>query len=150
MTVCYRITMSVVVGAALTAIGLALELTGGWGPSGPVCELVTIGRCLCAEHIVFLFTTFPGLEAAAAQAGVPDWVWFALPWLDWALAVLLVSMMYSLVTPCKHRRHRPGSCAACGYDLTGNVSGRCPECGTAPVHSAGPECRSVPGSRAKE
>jgi len=21
-------------------------------------------------------------------------------------------------------------CAACGYDLTGNVSGRCPECGT--------------------
>lgn len=24
----------------------------------------------------------------------------------------------------------PGFCAACGYDLTGNVSGRCPECGT--------------------
>lgn len=22
-------------------------------------------------------------------------------------------------------------CVACGYDLTGNVSGRCPECGTA-------------------
>jgi len=29
------------------------------------------------------------------------------------------------------RRPRPGCCAACGYDLTGNVSGRCPECGTA-------------------
>lgn len=25
----------------------------------------------------------------------------------------------------------PGHCARCGYDLTGNVSGRCPECGTA-------------------
>jgi hypothetical protein len=23
-----------------------------------------------------------------------------------------------------------GHCVACGYDLTGNVSGRCPECGT--------------------
>lgn len=23
-----------------------------------------------------------------------------------------------------------GKCAGCGYDLTGNVSGRCPECGT--------------------
>ena len=23
----------------------------------------------------------------------------------------------------------PGSCKKCGYDLTGNVSGRCPECG---------------------
>ncbi len=27
------------------------------------------------------------------------------------------------------RRMRPGLCRACGYDLTGNVSGRCPECG---------------------
>jgi len=32
----------------------------------------------------------------------------------------------------------PGRCPACGYDLTGNVSGICPECGkpTAP-HTAG-------------
>lgn len=28
------------------------------------------------------------------------------------------------------RRPRPGYCY-CGYDLTGNVSGRCPECGVA-------------------
>jgi hypothetical protein len=27
-----------------------------------------------------------------------------------------------------HRRRR-GSCVACGYNLTGNVSGVCPECG---------------------
>lgn len=26
-------------------------------------------------------------------------------------------------------RPRPGTCERCGYDLTGNVSGRCPECG---------------------
>ncbi|HKQ47230.1 MAG TPA: hypothetical protein VJZ71_04070 [Phycisphaerae bacterium] len=24
----------------------------------------------------------------------------------------------------------PGHCHSCGYNLTGNVSGRCPECGT--------------------
>lgn len=26
-------------------------------------------------------------------------------------------------------RHRPGYCKSCGYDLTGNISGVCPECG---------------------
>lgn len=31
---------------------------------------------------------------------------------------------------CHHRRRR-GLCVQCGYDLTGNVSGRCPECGQA-------------------
>ena len=28
-------------------------------------------------------------------------------------------------------RHPPAHCQSCGYDLTGNVSGVCPECGTA-------------------
>jgi hypothetical protein len=28
-----------------------------------------------------------------------------------------------------HRRPRPGHCPHCGYDLRGNVSGVCPECG---------------------
>jgi hypothetical protein len=28
------------------------------------------------------------------------------------------------------RRRRVGSCPSCGYDLTGNASGVCPECGT--------------------
>ncbi len=35
------------------------------------------------------------------------------------------------------RRHRPGHCATCGYDLTGNSSGKCPECGaTTPARAA--------------
>jgi hypothetical protein len=29
------------------------------------------------------------------------------------------------------RRLSAGCCSACGYDLTGNTSGVCPECGTA-------------------
>jgi hypothetical protein len=29
------------------------------------------------------------------------------------------------------RRPPPGHCQSCGYDLTANVSGRCPECGAA-------------------
>ena len=30
----------------------------------------------------------------------------------------------------RDRRHPPGHCQRCGYDLTGNESGVCPECGT--------------------
>jgi hypothetical protein len=29
----------------------------------------------------------------------------------------------------RDRRRVPAGCCACGYDLTGNISGRCPECG---------------------
>ena len=30
-----------------------------------------------------------------------------------------------------HAKYPPGHCQKCGYNLTGNVSGRCPECGEA-------------------
>jgi hypothetical protein len=45
------------------------------------------------------------------------------------------------------RRVGPGQCRHCGYDLTGNVSGRCPECGAAVRSTGGPDAirnRSVP------
>ena len=29
----------------------------------------------------------------------------------------------------RHRRRKRGLCVTCGYNLTGNVSGVCPECG---------------------
>lgn len=29
----------------------------------------------------------------------------------------------------RHRRRKKGHCLKCGYDLTGNISGVCPECG---------------------
>ncbi len=31
----------------------------------------------------------------------------------------------------RHRRRKRGLCLACGYNLTGNTSGTCPECGRA-------------------
>jgi hypothetical protein len=59
--------------------------------------------------------------------GTTVWVPY---WLPTALASILpVSFA---VKVWRRRAARPGSsrCSACGYDLTANVSGVCPECGT--------------------
>jgi len=50
----------------------------------------------------------------------------------YAGAALLTSVMPILwVLLCLHGfRRRNGSCPRCGYNLTGNLSGVCPECGT--------------------
>lgn len=50
----------------------------------------------------------------------------------WALAVLLgIYPLFLLATGRLRwpRRKRPGLCVYCSYDLTGNTSGTCPECG---------------------
>ena len=39
----------------------------------------------------------------------------------------------------RYRRRRRNQCIKCGYDLTGNVSGVCPECGTRVLKSGGVE-----------
>lgn len=41
----------------------------------------------------------------------------------------------------QHWLRRDGACGECGYPLTGNASGRCPECGAAVIESS-----SQPGS----
>lgn len=49
----------------------------------------------------------------------------------WLLIVLLAPYpLYVIGRSLLDRlRRRPGACLTCGYDLTGNVSGICPECG---------------------
>jgi len=50
----------------------------------------------------------------------------------WSLFLLLSAYpVYTVVRgPLRrYRRHRAGLCLKCGYNLTGNVGGVCPECG---------------------
>jgi len=60
----------------------------------------------------------------AALVGVPLWV----PLIAASIAALAFA---------RSRKTDHGCCSCCGYDLTGNVSGRCPECGT-PIEQGGP------------
>ena len=48
-----------------------------------------------------------------------------------AAAVLAGPGIVLAIWLAHRRRPRPRRCDACGYDLTGNESGVCPECGKA-------------------
>lgn len=60
-----------------------------------------------------------------------------------ALAVL---PLLSVARPLLRSRRRRSGCPSCAYDLTGNVSGVCPECGTA-VAVTTPEVRCAAPNR---
>ena len=64
-------------------------------------------------------------------------VWFIVVRLCIVLGLPIISIaVYGLLTHrfgpanVECRRRRKGLCLKCGYNLTGNVSGVCPECGT--------------------
>lgn len=50
----------------------------------------------------------------------------------WLLAMLvgIITFFYSRRVDRPLQWAKAGRCRMCGYDLTGNVTGRCPECGT--------------------
>jgi hypothetical protein len=48
---------------------------------------------------------------------------------DWLPIPVLAAYPIAYFAWRIHRRRRPGHCLHCDYDLTGNESGACPECG---------------------
>jgi hypothetical protein len=64
----------------------------------------------------------------SSQVGpAPSFSLIALPlWLP----ILIVAIPTYLMWRKDHNRPRKGQCIKCRYDLTGNTSGICPECGT--------------------
>ena len=99
------------------------------------------------------------VDSLGFKQGAPsDYIYFVLAdgsfyldWWRWTLRpygvgvysefpvwVLFLATFVPTVFLYRSRRHsrRVGCCAQCGYDLTGNVSGRCPECGQ-PMNDAG-------------
>lgn len=45
------------------------------------------------------------------------------------IPLVLVGVLTLIAWRRERHQHPSGRCQRCGYDLTGNVSGRCPECG---------------------
>ena len=68
---------------------------------------LAVGVALLAFHVV---TNMAGLPAL--------------------VGILAGFVAWGVVNHFRPRPIPPGHCQTCGYNLTGNVSGRCPECGT--------------------
>ena len=47
----------------------------------------------------------------------------------WFAPVMLIGVPFGLLQWWRGYRYPEGHCVRCGYNLTGNVSGVCPECG---------------------
>ena len=82
-----------------------------------------------------------------------EWVWMVLQSVHTLVAfpVLLAAGLYWWREPgrrgCDWVMLKDGLCVTCGYNLTGNVSGRCPECGQPVVNSGREEVQPESSSR---
>ncbi len=73
-----------------------------------------------------------------------SWLVFPL-WASSALLVVMGGLPLAHGPLRRWRRRRNGWCVYCGYDLNGNRSGRCPECGARHARRRSrPVSRSVP------
>jgi hypothetical protein len=85
-----------------------------------VCSVVPmLAMALLLPWLTFRWARFLGFRGSVALGAIVG--------LTPVLAVLAFrrSMRYSL----RRELTKVGLCASCGYDLTGNTSGQCPECG---------------------
>ena len=119
---------------------LAVALIVGWAVSSRNALFLTVGEFWIAVNNGQLqwgawpsgwcARTLP-IAIAAERPGV--WYSTMTGLIDIWRALLLLSVP-TTVSWCVHLRQRrrpaPGHCQNCGYNLTGNVSGRCPECGS--------------------
>ena len=77
----------------------------------------------------FIFRVIIWIRAAPGSGKIRQTFLIGPFWL-----VLLLTICYPAIwcirVPLRRRRHRRlGRCVDCGYDLTGNVTGKCSECG---------------------
>ena len=118
---------------------------GPWSPSLPVKEgqlfhesgpasdtvdlLAVMDRSISmaqGTRYVPTYVRFPGGGFCRSKLGGSTELEIIVPY--WLTALIA----FGLAAPCAvrlHRRQRTHQCVRCGYNLTGNVSGVCPECG---------------------
>jgi len=139
--------------ARLIGLGLTLVLLFLWLTS----MRYTFGYIGSFAGVYFesgAYTVFAthGQMPATGWIGVGRSRWSVIWWFDvpalypmtavWIPLVAVLIPTSLLCLPC--RRFPAGHCQECGYDLTGNVSGVCPECGMKTRRNLDPPARQAP------
>ena len=88
------------------------------------------------DHPPRLHWILPCWKAPGYDTQAGCWHMSSALWIPFWLPFVLLATPTALLWWHDLRRIPPGHCQRCGYDLTGNVSGRCPECGT-PIEREG-------------
>jgi hypothetical protein len=95
--------------------------TDGWRAYPP--DLLPSSMRACLSSLKWL----PGWGRGSGARR--NWFWVSVPiWIPLLLAAVPTAVLF-----WRDRRYPRGHCQNCGYNLTGNVSARCPECGTPTV-----------------
>ena len=105
---------------------------------GSLCIEVLTFRVIFTESGLYLEGIFDDIKTTMVQIDSPRGRFWALPgasysWPMIAIAVphwlTIVLALAWMVIPSRRKTGEGRHCAECGYNLTGNESGKCPECG---------------------
>lgn len=135
--VCFYVGLGVWIPTSLLAIEITVSPSERWSIGGGV-----------VRNEVYVTRTARFMKAPAVHVQLdPTWFPFSVgvpsvalvhcrdgssTWLEWPIFGLVLSSGFPMLLLVRLRRQRAKAleCRRCGYDLQGNVSGICPECGT--------------------
>ncbi len=133
------------IGTVTCVLILLLWVGGQWYwirlSPGRVLDIVVAAGSLGID-IAPTYIAYPQFEVhTLSPASISDRLGFHLPFSEappafWSVTIplwmcLLLTGLPTAMAWVSREPFDAGCCRDCGYDLTGNVSGRCPECGEA-------------------
>ena len=127
-----RVVARVVAFSALSyaffTIGVLLSLSDGMVPSGPPSTMSRVGT---AVYTAFALPVELLKLAVGGDPAIREYrqVAFASNFVCYGILFEFV-WRRCRATYLKRSRQAEPLCGVCGYNLTGNMSGKCPECGT--------------------
>jgi hypothetical protein len=97
---------------------------------GPSYERQPAGKNLHARLPTWSFAGFKWMHATFSyRPNLPGLVYSCLIVPDWTLALAALILPGMWLATRRAGAPSTGLCSSCGYNLTGNTSGICPECG---------------------